>query len=68
MRDEPALSQPAPIAVDWAPPPMLIETLPPQPSDDAVWTGGYWVWRGDWVWAEGRWSAPPRSRRGERTP
>lgn len=56
---EPPLSQPAPIAVAWAPPPMLVEAPPPAPFPAAVWVGGYWVWQGDWVWAHGHWVAPP---------
>src|ERR1035437_1129382 len=39
---------------------MLVDTPPPPPSGDAVWTGGYWVWQGNWVWAHGRWARPPR--------
>lgn len=56
---EPPLYQPAPINAPWAPPPMLVEAPPPVPYPDAVWTGGYWVWEGEWVWAHGRWIAPP---------
>ncbi|HEY9028203.1 MAG TPA: hypothetical protein VIP05_28170, partial [Burkholderiaceae bacterium] len=48
--DDPPLEQPAPVAVDWAPPPMLVEEVPPPPYQDAVWTGGYWGWQGRWVW------------------
>ena len=59
---DPPLEQPEPILVDWAPPPMLVENVPPMPYQDAVWIGGYWVWQGDWVWAHGRWLAPPRPR------
>ncbi|WP_020585201.1 hypothetical protein [Uliginosibacterium gangwonense] len=57
---DPPLYQPDPIAVAWAPPPLLVEAPPPCPYDDGVWIGGYWVWEGDWVWAHGRWSRPPR--------
>ena len=57
---DPPLEQPPPVRVAWAPPPMLVEDIPPPPSDEAVWTGGYWVWQGDWVWAHGRWAEPPR--------
>src|ERR1035438_9203075 len=57
--DEP-IGQPDPIACPWAPPPMLVEAPPPPPFEDAIWTGGYWVWHDTWVWAHGRWSAPPR--------
>lgn len=57
---EPPLYQPPPIAVAWAPPPMLVETPPPLPFAGAIWTGGYWTWQGNWVWAAGRWAAPPQ--------
>jgi len=57
---DPPLYQPPPIAVAWAPPPMLVEVPPPSPFAGAVWTGGYWTWQGNWVWAAGRWSAPPQ--------
>ena len=57
---EPPLAQPAPILVEWAPPPMLVELPPPMPYEGAIWTGGYWVWEGNWVWAHGLWAAPPR--------
>ncbi|MBC3862829.1 hypothetical protein H8K32_12005 [Undibacterium jejuense] len=57
---EPPTVQPEPILVQWAPPPMLVEVPPPQPYITAVWTGGYWVWHGDWIWAHGRWAAPPQ--------
>lgn len=57
---EPPVDQPPPVLVTWAPPPMLVEPPSPQPYPEAVWTGGYWTWAGDWVWAAGRWSAPPR--------
>jgi hypothetical protein len=30
------------------------------PFESAVWVGGYWVWRGNWVWASGRWMGPPQ--------
>jgi len=58
---EPPLEQPAPIAVAWAPPPMLVEVPPPEPFPGAVWVGGYWVWQGNWVWGAGHWVAPPRA-------
>jgi len=58
---DPPLEQPAPVAVDWAPPPMLVEEVPPPPYQDAVWTGGYWGWQGRWVWCAGRWARPPRA-------
>lgn len=57
---DPPMQEPEPVAVAWAPPPMLVEELPPQPDPYAVWTGGYWTWQGDWVWCAGRWMDPPR--------
>jgi len=57
---EPPIQQPEPVAIAWAPPPMLVEEVPPPPDPDAVWTGGYWTWQGDWVWCAGRWMDPPR--------
>jgi len=58
--DEPPTSQPPPIAVGWAPPPMLVEVPPPEPFAGAIWVGGYWVWQGNWVWAHGHWMGPPQ--------
>ncbi len=57
---DPPMVEPEPVAVAWAPPPMLVELPPPQPDPYAVWTGGYWTWQGDWVWCAGRWMYPPR--------
>ncbi len=57
---DPPLVQPAPVLVAWAPPPMLVESPPPMPYEGAIWTGGYWVWEGNWVWAYGRWAYAPR--------
>lgn len=56
----PPLAQPAPMLVDAAPPPMLVEPPPPSTMLGVVWTGGYWAWQGEWVWAAGRWALPPR--------
>lgn len=56
---DPPTEEPEPIGVPWAPPPMLVEDPGPMPFYGAYWTGGYWVWQGDWVWAHGRWLAPP---------
>ena len=56
---DPPNEEPEPIGVPWAPPPMLVEEPGPMPFYGAYWTGGYWVWQGDWVWAHGRWLAPP---------
>jgi len=56
---DPPTVEPDPIGVPWAPPPMLVEDPGPQPFYGAYWTGGYWVWDGEWVWAHGRWLAAP---------
>ncbi len=56
---DPPTEEPDPIGVPWAPPPMLVEDPGPEPFYGAYWTGGYWVWDGQWVWAHGRWLAPP---------
>jgi len=57
---EPPLEQPAPVAIPWAPPPMLWDPPPPRPWIDAVWVGGHWTWwSGEWVWARGHWARPP---------
>jgi hypothetical protein len=56
---DPPTQQPEPIGVPWAPPPMLVEDPGPPPFYGAFWTGGYWVWEGQWVWAHGRWLPPP---------
>lgn len=56
---DPPVQQPEPISVPWAPPPMLVEDPGPPPFLGSVWTGGYWVWEGQWVWAHGRWLPPP---------
>ncbi len=57
---EPPLEQPAPVAIPWAPPPMLWDPPPPRPWFEAVWVGGHWTWwNGEWVWARGHWARPP---------
>ena len=58
--EDPPMSQPEPILVSWAPPPMLVESPYDMPYAGAVWIGGYWVWNGNWVWAHGRWAGAPR--------
>lgn len=65
---EPPIYHPPPIRVQRAPPPMLVETVPYRPYPDATWTGGYWVWQGNWVWAHGRWAAPPQPGYGSVNP
>src|SRR5664279_4422540 len=41
-------------------PPYPVAAPPAPPSADARWTGGYWIWHDNWVWAPGRWAEPPR--------
>lgn len=57
---DPPMYQPEPIMVEWAPPPLLAEYPPPMPFPGAIWIGGYWLWQDGWIWATGRWSAPPQ--------
>ena len=58
--EDPPISEPEPILVRWAPPPMLVEAPYEMPYRGAVWIGGYWVWNGNWVWSHGRWAGAPR--------
>ena len=54
------MEQPAPVAIPWAPPPMLWDPPPARPYYDVVWVGGHWTWwNGEWVWARGHWARPP---------
>jgi len=57
---DPPMGQPEPVGCPWAPPPMLVQAPPPPPFEGAIWTGGYWVWEGTWVWARGRWVGAPQ--------
>jgi len=42
------------------PPPARPETIPEQPSDDAVWLDGEWIPSGRrWSYRPGRWVVPP---------
>ena len=61
---DPPILQPDPILIGWAPPPLLVQVPVPMPYVGAVWTGGYWVWQGNWVWSAGRWMAPPLANYG----
>ncbi len=56
---DPPTEEPEPIGVPWAPPPMLVEDPGPPPFFGSVWTGGYWIWGGRWLWAHGRWLGAP---------
>jgi len=43
------------VDIDFAPPPVRIETVPP-PRVGYVWAPGYWDWHGhEHVWVGGRW-------------
>jgi hypothetical protein len=46
--------------VESAPPAPQAETVPPAPSATHVWVGGYWAWRGAWVWVAGTYVVRPR--------
>lgn len=60
-------SEPAPpaagteIVVNDAPPPPVVEEVTISPGPEFVWVGGFWVWRGHWVWEHGHWARPPRA-------
>src|SRR5260370_26117646 len=54
------IGEPAPVAVEYAPPPLQAEYIPPPPFEGTFWVGGYWHWEGDWMWVRGRWAAAPR--------
>jgi hypothetical protein len=59
---EPPMEQPAPVAIPYAPPPMVWDPPPPRPWVEAVWVGGHWSWwNGEWVWARGHWARPPNA-------
>ncbi len=48
------------VAVAFPPPPAKHEFVPAQPTSDAVWIDGEWVWRGrQYRWKPGRWVAVP---------
>ena len=45
------------------PPDPIVETPPPAPYPDALWSGGYWDWepaQRHYVWIGGRWIRAPR--------
>ena len=43
------------IYIHRTPPPLRVETPPPSPGPDYVWTEGYWNWDGGrYVWIGGR--------------
>jgi hypothetical protein len=48
------------VQVPYPPPPARPETLPAQPTPDAVWIDGEWVWQvRRYSWKAGRWIVPP---------
>ncbi len=50
--------------VPYPPPPARVEEVPPQPTDDAVWIDGEWVWQARrYAWRAGRWVVPPPAAR-----
>jgi hypothetical protein len=52
------------VEVPYPPPAALIETLPPRPSQTAVWVHGYWDWAQErYVWVRGGWVDPPEGYR-----
>jgi hypothetical protein len=60
----PTTAQPssALVEVDYPPPPARVEMVPKQPSDDAVWVNGEWLWSGRrWSWRAGMWAVSPKN-------
>ncbi len=60
----PATAQPANalVEVDYPPPPARVEMVPKQPSSDAVWINGEWLWQGRrWSWRAGMWVISPKN-------
>ncbi|MBB3211605.1 hypothetical protein FHW67_000853 [Herbaspirillum sp. Sphag1AN] len=48
----------APVLVEVEPPLPRVEVMPPPPSPNHVWIGGYWRWdHGHHVWVGGHWEA-----------
>jgi hypothetical protein len=47
------------IIVDGPPPSPFVEHVTASPGLDYIWISGAWVWRGHWVWTQGRWIRPP---------
>lgn len=49
------------IEVPYPPSAARVETIPPQPRDDAVWVDGQWSWEVKrWRWERGGWVVPPK--------
>ena len=48
------------ISINFAPPPLIVETQPPAPFDGYIWTPGYWAWgASNYYWVPGVWVPPP---------
>jgi opacity protein-like surface antigen len=56
-----AVSAPAAdVVIRVAPPRVLVEKRPPQPSRNHVWVSGYHRWDGNaYQWQAGKWDQPP---------
>ena len=47
-------------SVALTPPAPVVETVPPPPAPDTVWTPGYWSWNGvKYVWVPGQYVVAP---------
>lgn len=45
-----------------APPAPQPEAVPPRPTSQHVWVGGYWTWQNNrYAWMAGHWEVPPYS-------
>jgi hypothetical protein len=54
-----ASEDPGTTVVEEAPPAVRYEVITESPGVDFVWVGGYWAWRGGWVWCPGCWRRCP---------
>ena len=55
--------QPEYVIVPDAPPPIVRDRRPSQPSRRHIWIDGNWDWKGQrYVWQPGHWAVPPHGR------
>lgn len=49
------------VYVSIAPPPLVVETIPPVPTPGYVWVPGFHRWDGHaYIWVKGHYAMPPR--------
>jgi hypothetical protein len=48
------------VIIQYPPPPVRVECVPPQPRDECVWVDGNWTRQArGWGWSPGAWVIPP---------